>query len=248
MVRVLKVIVVLAVIGALAAIAYKRGQPSRDVRHPVEAELRRLHADAARLHGDVCTGIESLDDAQIKFGNSVDRVDERVASAQRRVEEAQSALAQRQQALKTYSTLVAKDQGAMLPDGRYVSPDVVRRQYEFERDEVQSLRQKLAIFEQHRDNAERVRQGFQERYDQTHSTLAKLRAARNQLQEQLAHLDLMLQSFAGEGVAESMFEDDVRRLQSDITSIQDQMDVYLRELPEILALQRADSSEIDFSR
>lgn len=242
--RFFKLIVVLAAVGVMAAVAYNRGRPHREVRHPLVVEIGRLHADAARLYADVCAGIDSLDSATGTLRESLNAVDERVADIQRRAEQAQVKLTQTQQTLDKYAPLAARNEGVILPDRQYVSPHVVREQYDFERDHRDVLREKLALLIEHRANAERLQLATQERYQKTNTTLAKLCQARDQLQEQLAHLELLMQTFSEDGLVEATFQSDVRRLQDEITSMQDQLDVYLRELPDTIALERGQPTEI----
>ena len=89
------------------------------------------------------------------------------------------------------------------------------------------------------ENAERLQRSTRERYEKTNTKLAKLRQARDQLQEQIAYLELLVQTFSDKGLTEATLEGDVRRMQGDITSMQDQLDIYSRELPETFALERA---------
>lgn len=237
--RVLKVIVVIAAICSAAVVISSGLRTKPNHHHPVAAELERLRADAERLEEVVRGRIESINAVQSTLRQTIDTFGERVAGVQSQIEQTQAEFAQRSQTVRRYLTLLEKNRGAVLPDGHYIAPDVVRRQYDFEQGQVDALRLELMLLQQQRDKVERVSYRCQRRYEAGISTLIELRAAQSQLQEQLAHMELMLRAFPDEGWGESTMASDVRRLQADIAAIQDHFDVYLHESSEIFVLDLA---------
>jgi chromosome segregation ATPase len=144
----------------------------------------------------------------------------------------------RERLLSEYAQLVEKDEGAVLPNGKYISVEAVCRQYAFEREQHSVLRQQHELLVSHREHTGRTRQTTQERLAKAASTLGELRQAYEQLQQQTTHIELLMQTFSAAGLPESTLAGDVKRLQREVAAIQDQLDVQFLELPETISVER----------
>lgn len=244
----LKSSTVLGAIAVAAALVYYRGAPHGPKPHPLLAELDRLRTETQLLLDKTTRQISVVEPPCAKLRETEADLDSRCRDLAVSVEESRRAVEGQEQVLRDYATLVEKDQGAVLPDGKYISDEMVYRQFEFEKEKHRQLRQTLEMRSATRETIDRLRAAAKQRLDQSTKMLAELRGARDQLQQQSEHIKLLAQTFSAAGLSEQSLERDVIRLQREIAAIQDQLDVQFDELPETIVIEQLESIETSLVR
>ena len=229
--KLFKTAVVVGVIAAAAAVVYYRGAPQRATQHPLLAELDRLRADTGQLLHKTTRQIGVLDPVCAQLRDTVAELDARCRELAASVDDSQRALDEHERVLRRYSTLVEKQEGAVLPDGKYFPVDIVYRQYAFEQQRHRILTDSKQRHVTHRTALDRLRQAARQRLAKAIDTLADLHQAREQLQKQTQQIELLVQTSSAAGLSESSLESDVKRLQREIATIQDLLDIRTVELP-----------------
>lgn len=243
MIRAIKVFVVLGVIAVIGVVAYRRSASTRHptkepIRHsgndPLVAEIERLEADIERLLAELSSRIDSIEAVAVNLGNSMTEMDNRRSQTQVEIEAARIALDKQSELLGKYEGLAEKKQGAILPDGEYISADVVDRQCRYEFNKLKFKRAKLDILGEHLENIERIRRSTKQRYEKAETALAKMRQSAEQLRAERDQLALYRQSYSDHGGTRLLPNSDFVRLQIEVEEIQDYLDEYFREMPETI--------------
>lgn len=246
MTRTLKVFVVLGVIAIIGVVAYRRSSPSRQpakepIRHsgkdPLVAEIERLEADIERLLAELSSRTESIEAVAVKLGNAMTELDNRRSQTQVEIEAARRALDEQSELLGKYEGLAEKKQGAILPDGQYISADVVDRQCRYEFNKLKFKLAKLDILGEHLENIERIRRSTKQRHERAKTALAKLYQSAEQLCAERDQLALYCQSYLDHGGTRLLPSSDFVRLQIEIEGIQDYLDELFQEVPETINIE-----------
>lgn len=225
-----------AVIGGLAAVGGLLVPPEQ-THHPLETEFKRLSSDAQQLRRDIQHRTESLIALKSQFIKTLEELDLRLRETTDSELKLQKQLSDEKVILIKYAEFMEKGNGVVLADGRSIPPEEVKRQFAFEEHRRDHLQERLDLLAQHREAAERVCRSARARHDKVMTQLAKLSEANRQLEVQIAQLDLVLQPLSNPEPPDSTAESDLRRLESKITSIQDQIGAYLQDVPDNLILQ-----------
>lgn len=236
--KLFKTPIVVGVIAAAAAVVYYRGAPQRATQHPLLAELDRLRADTEQLLDKTTRQIGVLDPACAKLHETVAELDARCRELAASVDDSQRALNEHEQVLRQYSTLVEKQEGAVLADGKYIPVDIVYQQYAFEQQRHRILMDSKERQVTCRATFDRFRQTARQRLAKAVNALADLHQAREQLQKQTEQAELLVQTFSAAGLSESSLESDVKRLRREIATVQDLLDIQMVELPDTIAIEQ----------
>jgi chromosome segregation ATPase len=241
-----KMVTVFGAIAVAATLVCFRGSSDQSGRHPLLEELGRLRVAMQRLLDRTTHQIEALDPACAKLRESEAELNSRCRVLVASDEELLQDLDDHEQVLRAYAKLVEANEGAVLPDGKYVSVETVYRQYAFEREKRRLLTETQSQRSAHRATVDQLRRATQQRLVTATKALNDLQRSREQLLQQQEHIELLVRTFSAAGLPERTVEHDVQRLQREIAAIQDQLDVQIIGLPDTIAIDPLELTENSF--
>jgi hypothetical protein len=129
--------------------------------------------------------------------------------------------------LATYQSLLSRQEGALLADGTYISPNIVRMQHEHERLQLAGTEKDLQLLQERLVTERSLQQSYDLRCRKAQEMLDQLQRIEGHLQDQLDRVTI-LQNAAGESTLGNELETDVRSVQRAVARLEYQLDAFSR--------------------